>query len=1094
MLTLQFTAQTNMAGGVGSFACYDLLSVTMRYVNNVSDVQPSYIQSCRWLSTTLLSLSCNDEMLQQMKASSQYLALSVALKPSSGIKALAGGAVSFGRVLLPIDYPLVVSGESPTVSLSSSVAPASPVITVAISYVPVGNSPSMWSTSSGSVSMRWNLTAGGNTTELSAKRQQLSAQLTSVLSTALTSVDWTNRLLVAVPGTIWRELIAMATTRVIQSFVGFQFRISLCDSVSRCGVATTTAMVNVSAAAAQATSSGSTLYHTVSLSPSPVWKGSCQDDVVLYSTLRLFRSSSLSFNVTVVNAAQVDWRQYELTWQLLNASTGLYTTVVSQSKSPLMFRYPFRSLANTAASQYNAVRLQATNMGTGYVAVSDNVALRGVFTPLVLSMVPSQTAFTVTLLQSITLNASLSYDPDLLAPTLIFTWRCRSFANTALQGVQLSLLSDLTRQRMALPRCLVNITFAAAGRPSVVTLLPGFSSALNTTTEVFLTIADSSRPSRDSVTTRVEVMVIAGSPTRPMVQVLTPQSALTRVNAQNALAISATVSVASTATAGRQVDAAWSWVSSPYGAAVTPIRLRAMTLNNATTTRLALSASSPSTKVTLSLRPAALVEGSYYSFRLTCDGVTADVTVTTNANPVGGSLTVVPATGYSLETSFTATAPLWRDVDGDYPLTYTFAILPPVGTRFRATTWVQIPSFTEQWFVDAVYLPPGWSNLSYALPVQCTVVDTLSGEASIRVNATVLPMRSNGGGNATSGAASSQQVLSTLMTLIANASVASSPLRLQQVVTVVAALVRRDLSILTSSSTSGGSSQEKPLLTSSQLLTLAGVLVANANATVAQTDSSQQSLATSLVVDTTQLVTDSKVAIAQESAAKALSSLVLPSSSQNNTNGAAAVSQIASQTSNVLNLLAQNLLASQSGASGGIQVVQVSTDTVKLSVALVSLPPPSTNSSVVSFLPAVGIADSSTTINIAQGGSGSALISVASYDSSLWDAAVASQKNSSTSTSTGLPAPQLVSDVVSIKVSYTGTDTAQLPSFVASMEVSDDGSYVAPVFEHNCSIGVPEHLSFLCSESLVRMNLTCTGKSAAVVRHVALFHNESAAW
>eukprot|EP01033_Poteriospumella_lacustris_P017687 gene17687-12668_t len=305
-------------------------------------------------------------MLQQMKASSQYLALSVALKQSSGIKALAGGTVSFERVLLLIDYPMVVSGESPSVALSSSVAPASPMIAVAISYIPVGNSPSMWSSSSGSVSMHWNLTVGANITELIAKQQQWSAQLTTALSAALTSVDWTNRLLIAVPGAIWKELIAMATTKAIQSFVGFQFHVSLCDSVSRCGAASTTAMVNVSAAAAQATSSGSTLYHSVSLSPSPVWRGSYQDDVVLYSTLRLFRSASQSFNVTAVNAAEVDWRQYELTWQFLNVSTGLYTALVSQSQSPLMFRYPFRSLASAAATQYNAVRLQATHTVTGY--------------------------------------------------------------------------------------------------------------------------------------------------------------------------------------------------------------------------------------------------------------------------------------------------------------------------------------------------------------------------------------------------------------------------------------------------------------------------------------------------------------------------------------------------------------------------------------------------------------------------------------------------------------------------------------------------------------------------------------------------------
>eukprot|EP01033_Poteriospumella_lacustris_P002707 gene2708-1968_t len=160
---------------------------------------------------------------------------------------------------------------------------------------------------------------------------------------------------------------------------------------------------------------------------------------------------------------------------------------------------------------------------------------------------------------------------------------------------------------------------------------------------------------------------------------------------------------------------------------------------------------------------------------------------------------------------------------------------------------------------------------------------------------------------------------------------------------------------------------------------------------------------------------------------------------------AAAVAAIASQTANVLDFLAQSLLSNQDSSGGsGVQIVQVSTETVKLSLALVSLPPSSGSSNdsatTVNFLPAVSIPDSSTTINIAQsaGASGSAMISVASFDSSLW-AAATSSNSSSSSPSSSPSGTSLVSDIVSIKVSYTGSSGSQsLPSFVASMDVSDD--------------------------------------------------------
>ncbi len=103
-------------------------------------------------------------------------------------------------------------------------------------------------------------------------------------------------------------------------------------------------------------------------------------------------------------------------------------------------------------------------------------------------------------------------------------------------------------------------------------------------------------------------------------------------------------------------------------------------------------------------------------------------------------------------------------------------------------------------------------------------------------------------------------------------------------------------------------------------------------------------------------------------------------------------------------------------------------------------------------------------------------VAVVSYDSSLFNAVA----SNGTSTSTG----KLVSDVLSIQVSYASDDSSvkALPSFVASMSVEDEMSSLSPTLHHNCTEGVSEMKSLLCPESLVMINLTCSGLSSAVVR------------
>lgn len=218
-------------------------------------------------------------------------------------------------------------------------------------------------------------------------------------------------------------------------------------------------------------------------------------------------------------------------------------------------------------------------------------------------------------------------------------------------------------------------------------------------------------------------------------------------------------------------------------------------------------------------------------------------------------------------------------------------------------------------------------------------------------------------------------------------------------------------------------------------------------------------------------------------------------SSTTGTNGTQSLQSQVNLANSALDALTKSLLNSSSGET---KVVQVSTDDVRITVSVVTLPPRNasvngTASNATIFLPSVTIPNSQTSVNIAapvgsssSSSSSTVVVSVVEYDRDLLLAKARndSAKNSSSSSSAG----KLVSDVVSVKLSTTnsssGTQVVTLPSFVANMSVdaaSKDEDEV-PILAHNCSIGVRETILVTCTESNVVMNLTCSGRSEVHVR------------
>eukprot|EP01042_Synura_sphagnicola_P003189 gene3188-3937_t len=486
--------------------------------------------------------------------------------------------------------------------------------------------------------------------------------------------------------------------------------------------------------------------------------------------------------------------------------------------------------------------------------------------------------------------------------------------------------------------------------------------------------------------------------------------------------------------------------------------------------------------VPLKLPSGALVGSAHYVFQLfgwrespsgsrVGSWLFAETEVWTNEGPWGGDVALTPSAGMALTTLFAAAAPRWTDRAEDLPLNYSFSVrVRDVGVSAASVVWASLPGHRSLSFLEAVRLPRGNASSSSALAMRCVVSDAFgAATTSPIVMATVVPQ--------TMSAMLTTRQLTTWNAALTEVAYETPMARLQFVQVLLLELRQQAVNAS---------------LIAPQRTLVHGMLRLIVNDTQSSLDTADRWMAVELEValhDEMNRLAQAQATSQAASLLGALTSLSIGSGSTNGTAGSGAkAAQLSQAVSGATGALTQTLLSLPRSASG-TQTLQVATETVRVSLALITTPVSNSSaqngSAAVVFLPAISLPQSQTTISVGQsatGGSG-ALVSVVEVNAAVWEATAASTGGGGgAGSSSDL---QLSSSVVSVRVtpllangSLGGVATA--PVFVASLSVAPLLSSV-PFFSHNCTVGVAEWRSFLCPESNVLMNVSCSGEAAAVV-------------
>lgn len=716
-----------------------------------------------------------------------------------------------------------------------------------------------------------------------------------------------------------------------------------------------------------------------------------------------------------------DLRQYQnlnFTWLLVDA---ILRSVVSASVStnPRVFRLsPFTLLPDR---RYTLL-LNVTDESTRLTGESQQLSISCVSEPIVVTLVPSgPKVMTLIYGEVLLINASKSYDPDHpigVKSHLRVVWRC---VDESLQQCPLAIM-------------------LASDRWSV-TILSNSSSSINVVCELTVTVWDITSPIRAS-NASVNVQVVSAPSSTPFtsqdvstsqltsILVSSPRSELESVRIDKALSLA--VLVATSVPCVTQ----WSLVSATSK--------DTGVLSNATSLTVNTKAYTP---VSLHIRPNSLVSAARYTFRLACNTVSVDIQVTTNQAPYGGALYVLPSSGKMLQTEFSLASMGWKDSSESLPLTYSFRF-------FFRNKWTSWPTISGYQYVDGLYMPGNLSDRIQYLPLLVAVSDTFDATSN---SSSVVTL---------SGWTEKSRALeSMLIDLIWNATQVSSLKAQQAIISVQLSLINGVDMALSASSTRNALSVAVAALGQ----TLPSTDESNLPAATASLELAVENLKTSSLVAAKEL-TDS---LSQQGQSSVNSTALLDMKSQ------------LSQAEVLLQMLRKTLLqlaALQEGSGNADDVIRLAVESSQYSLALAYyfVRGSSSGNSSVSFLPSISIPGSTNTISILDSvtNAGNAVVSVAQYNLALLLA--------SNSSNTDV-IRRLLSDIISIRLSYSSnTSAVVVPAFLANFSIVPKGNAssdsAVPIFAHNCTLGVSESVSFLCVDANVRMNLTCTGLSTAVIR------------
>lgn len=643
------------------------------------------------------------------------------------------------------------------------------------------------------------------------------------------------------------------------------------------------------------------------------------------------------------------------------------------------------------------------------------------------SFIPSQMSVMISSLEMFTLELQEPTSNRRKLLTLgtndsdnVFAWSCHStrFPSSLLSDAMLRSLSPSYAQNL-FPSC----TMAMSSVNSAAWLVSVFPIVAHDFSSSTIEVVMKDPNNSVNIAKRtVNVVVVDRS--IPMISIITPSSSLRQRDVSIVTTIEAEIYapiVTSSSSSLFQCRATWH-VLSGGSAALNEFLNKSsalVQLQHRIRTQSGVSqVGNSSTQVTLSIPPYQLVSGGFYIFRLNCGESYSDVVTTFNRPPFGGWMSVYPSKGQSLITEFTLSAPHWQDDPEDLPLLYTFSFSP---TSSVSTGWRDIPGMRRVWTLPAVLLPSivAGNQSFFEMPLKCTVRDSLGGVGQGWSSITLWNSPAEG----------SSFLSSRLQTLLRN-STQETALRAQQMVTTVSTYLEPGVT----------------MLTLTDRLKLATELVSIANSSLFESNQENIQLIGGLMRNLTANLKYLELNVAQETAQASITSGIKGSNSSR---------ALFDSTTKVLSTLTDLLLQQ------GINSIQVTTDSIKLLVALLT-----GNSSLFS------IPDSKSSITL--GGSKGDVVSIAQVDASLF-----SLKNSSNSNSTHNV--ELASNVVSIRIITGNSSIVVIPSFVANLSVVPI-SAENPIFEHNCSLGIEEKVSFLCPSSQIWMNLTCSGKATAVFR------------
>jgi sugar lactone lactonase YvrE len=319
---------------------------------------------------------------------------------------------------------------------------------------------------------------------------------------------------------------------------------------------------------------------------------------------------------------------------------------------------------------------------------------------------------------SLLLNASSSYDESYSPSLLSYDWSCSIASQTSEYG------NDCTS------------LIPSASRNNPIATIPAGSLTLgNTYMLTTQVIAPDQRYATSSISISLNPPTISASIT----------TATTKFNSQTPTTLYGSI------TSSIDVGADWTITDNSGTSTTIP------TLTPISSIFTANEASS-GISFPISIPAFTLENGQSYTFQLKASSVTspsvqsfAEVTITINRPPFGGSLTVSPTTGQELTTLFSVVAYGWITQADNYPLSYTFTYivtsLQPELTLSSKSSANSISSF----------LPSGSSSNQYNLLLRVYVIDNANAVTNFTTTAKV---------TSSGGSINDQVLLNTLTTTV----------------------------------------------------------------------------------------------------------------------------------------------------------------------------------------------------------------------------------------------------------------------------------------------------------------------------------------